>query len=90
MMNYQIPSHVVYRSIQDEVIILDTRAEGYLGLNHSAAAIWKAIASRGSSSDAVALLMSEYDVSQAQAEHDVRDFLNHLIEQGLIERGPAT
>lgn len=87
-MSYRVSEHVHARPMHDEVMILDTRTNQYLGLNGSGAVVWSILADGGSASDAVAELMMQFDVTREIAEADVTALLDQLLRLDLIT--PAT
>jgi hypothetical protein len=62
-MKYRVPNHIHHRVVQDEVVILDSRTDAYLGLNGTAAIVWNALARNGSEELALQALIDRYDVN---------------------------
>lgn len=83
-MIYRVPDHIHARSVHDEIVILDVRADRYLGLNGTAAVVWSVLGGGGSVADAVAELMARYDVTCEVAESDVAALLAELVQLGII------
>lgn len=83
-MSYRVPEHVRARSVQDEVMILDTRSGDYLGLNGTGAVIWTVLAGGGSGAAAVTELLTHYEVTRETAETDVAGLLEELLRLGLL------
>lgn len=83
-MKYRVPAHVHFRSIHDEVVILDTRTDTYLGLNDTAAAAWSVLSSGGSSETAIEELTTRFDVSPDVATSDVVALIRDLLDRELL------
>lgn len=85
-MKYHIPSHVHHRAVHDEVVILDSRNDAYLGLNGSAAVIWATIVEGSVAEEAITALVSRFDVGESEARRDVEALVAELEARSLIER----
>lgn len=58
---------------------------GMLKLNDSGAMLWKVLEQGGGKDALVDALTGEYNVSRQQAEADVEEFLNKLVQCGCIQ-----
>lgn len=83
-MIYRVPEHVHARPLQDEVMILDTRSNQYLGLNGTGAVVWSVLAGGGSTAAAVIELITHFEVPRETAEADVARLLGELLQLDLI------
>ncbi len=84
MTTYYIPAHVQARPVQDEIIILDTRTNRYLGLNGTGAVIWSELSGGGTVDGAVNAIVERFDVTPAAAVTDVARLVNELIDLELL------
>ncbi len=84
-MTFNVPGHVHFRQMHDEVVILDGRKERFLALNRTAAKIWGVLVEGGSTEDAVEALINEFDVKREAAQQDVNALLGKLLERQLLE-----
>ena len=81
----------VLRQVADTWVVLPLGSAsvnfiGMLKLNASGAMLWK-ILERGGGKDALMdALTGEYDVARQQAESDVEEFLDKLVQCGCIQR----
>lgn len=75
---------LVWQVIDDEVVVLDTRASEYLGLKGSGAMLWRALETSTSPEELVAALVSRYGIPAERAQSDVEAFLSTLGERGLL------
>jgi hypothetical protein len=77
-----------WRVVEDEIVALDVPAETYLGVNRSGSILWQALAKGATHEELTQLLVSEFGLPDADAEHDVAEFLSTLQAQGVLESGP--
>jgi hypothetical protein len=50
--------------------------------------VWRAIIDCGAAPDVEASLLATYDASPAVLSRDIREFIDSLIQGGLLETGP--
>ena len=79
---------VSWRTVGDEVIVLDGRSWSYLSVNESGERLWKLLAAGATESQLVGALVAEFDVDEARARDDVREFVDALRAQDLLEPAP--
>jgi hypothetical protein len=80
------PDDVTWRSVGDEVIVLDMRTWEYMGLNGSGATLWPALVEGATPEALGALLVETYGIDRGTAERDVDAFLASLTESELLAR----
>lgn len=88
-MRYGVPDHVLARTVHDEVMILDTRTDEYLGLNPTGAAVWDVLVDGRPVTDAVENLVQNFDVPRDTAENDVAALIENLQRLGVISPLPT-
>jgi hypothetical protein len=71
-----------------ETAILNLKNSVYYGLDPVGARVWQLIQEPITLAQLHDALRAEYDVEPAQLEADIRDLLEQLAEQGLIESAP--
>lgn len=76
---------VVWREVDGETIVLAVESSDYLGANESATLLWAALQRGTTRVELVDILVSEYDVSRAQAEADVHAFVDACHIRGFLE-----
>ena len=57
---------------------------GFVQLNETAAFLWKQLETPKSAEDLTTALLEEFDVSQDEAEKDVTEFLEQLIQENMV------
>jgi hypothetical protein len=79
-----VPPQVMSRMVGDETVLLDLASGLYFGLDGVGQRIWQAVADGKTLSDAVDIIVAEYDVDRDQATTDVLQFASTLLERGLL------
>lgn len=81
---------VMYRTVGDEAVLLNSKKQSYFGLDPVGARMWLVLNESGSIQAAFDSLLAEYNVSAPQLQKDLEAFIETLVEQGLVETCPAT
>jgi len=71
--------------LSGEVAILNLKNHAYCGLDPVGARIWQLIQEPTTFAALRDAMLTEYDVDKERLEHDLRDLLARLEQQGLIE-----
>jgi hypothetical protein len=66
---------LMWREVEDEVIVLDKRTWTYMGINGSGAVLWKKIAEGADAAVLVECLCRTYEIDEQTAARDVDAFL---------------
>jgi hypothetical protein len=82
------PEDVVWREVDDEVIVLDRRTWAYLSINDSGAALWPHVVEGTTKPALVRELVARFEVDEPTAADDVEAFVAKLREHDLL--APAT
>jgi hypothetical protein len=83
------PGATAWRDVGDSVVALDIDAGEYLDLNPTAAALWRRLADGTTVAALTDELRGSFDVGEAEAEADVRSFLDALRARGLVAGEPS-
>lgn len=75
---------LMWREVEDEVIVLDKRTWTYMGINGSGAVLWKGIAQGASVAQLVERLRAAYGIDEQAAVRDAGAFVEMLREHGLL------
>lgn len=81
---YKIASHIAWRRVEDEIVVLDLETSVYFSLNEVAARIWELIHQGKAVSETVRALTEEYAVDERAARKDASRFLEELKKEKLI------
>jgi hypothetical protein len=79
-----IPPQVMSRLVGEETVLLNLSSGIYFGVDGVAKRIWETISDGRSLGQAAAVIASEYEVDEAQAQADVIEFASELVERGLL------
>src|SRR5271169_803201 len=82
-------SDVMFRMVDDEIIMLNLKTELYLGCDAVGTRMWVALTGSDSIQAAYELLLTEFDVEAGELRRDLEEFVGKLLEQGLIEIKPG-
>lgn len=82
---------IVWREVDDQVIVLDKRNSSYLAINDSGALLWKRIAAGATRTELAAALQADYGLDPPTAVADVDRFVSKMREHGLLRgaEGPG-
>ncbi len=84
-LNFKIREDVVYRNVDDEMIIMDMVSGRYSGLNETGARIWTLLSEHNNIARVLDILKDEYAISNDSFSEDVKEFIQSLLDQKLIE-----
>jgi hypothetical protein len=79
-----ISENVLFTGIENEGVLLNTRTNKYFGLNEVAARFWDLIENR-SIREAYNIICSEFEINPRQLEQDLLEFVDLLVQHGLLE-----
>ena len=79
-----IPEQVIFREMGDEMVLLDLESGLYFGVDGVGQRIWETFAEGRNLEEAVAVVVAEYEVEEAQAQADVIAFVRDLVDRGLL------
>lgn len=71
--------------VGEEIIILNMETGDYLGLNLVGSSIWEQLETPQRISDIIEKLVVEFDVEYETCKRDTLDYLNKIMELGLLE-----
>jgi hypothetical protein len=84
-MKVQIGEDVVWREVDDQIVILDTAKNHYFGLGGAGSAMWRLLAECGSTEAALEGLKNEFDADPAQLRDDLDKLVKDLVDRGLLQ-----
>jgi len=76
---------VLVRQVGEESVLLDLKSERYLGLDDVSARFWQVLTTAESVQAACDVLAGEFDVEPARLRGDLNDFVQELLELGLVQ-----
>lgn len=85
-----VKSHKTLTShIDDEVVMMSSEKGMYYNLNPIGSRIWELLDTPQSLESLCAQLMEEYDVDEATCKQETEEFIQSLLERGLVESKTA-
>lgn len=82
---FDVASHIAWRRVEDEVVVLDLNTSIYYSLNETAARVWELLADRQSAAAASRRVAEEYGEDVRSVERDVAEFLEGLRRENLLQ-----
>lgn len=76
-------------SMDDEVVLYNGNAGTYQGLTGTGPVIWQSIQEPTSVRSLQRSIADRYDVDTDRSDREILEFLQHLADEGLIERVDA-
>ncbi len=76
---------VFAQEVDGEMVLLDIESENYFGLDEVGTAIWQAMQEYGTLQEVFNAMLEQYDVEEEVLERDLSDFVEKLLESGLVE-----
>jgi hypothetical protein len=74
------------RQVGDEAVLLNLKTEQYLGLDDVSSRIWQVLTTGGTVQAAYDTLLAEFDVDSERLRIDLEEFVQELLQFGLVER----
>lgn len=71
--------------IEGESVLLNLKSESYFGLDQVGTRMWNLLTASDSIQSAYEALLDEYDVGAERLRQDMRDLIEKLIANGLVE-----
>jgi hypothetical protein len=82
-----VSTDVMIRQVGNEAVLLDLKTERYLGLDDVSNRIWQVLTSGGTVQAAYDTLLAEFDVDAERLRSDLEEFVQQLLQFGLVEQG---
>jgi len=79
-----VPPQVMSRRVGDETVLLDLESGLYFGVDRVGQRIWELAGNGKTVGEIVDAIVGEFEVDRSQAEADVLDFAETLVERGLL------
>lgn len=76
---------VLDTEIDDQTVMMDIEQGSYFGLNKTATRIWAMLSEPTVIGELCDRLADEFDVPREQCEQQVGDFLENLLDRGLLQ-----
>jgi len=85
----KVSRELLYQRVRDETVILDLAGEQYYSLNAVGSYIWDLLGEDHTLAQIAQVIAREFDAPLAQAQDDLRVFVEQLVAAGLAEVEPS-
>ena len=82
-----ISEHALIQKVSDEMVILDAESGQYYTLNELATEILEQFTQGCNLGEVLAYICEQYDVSEQEAQADITEIVNTLIDKKLVTLG---
>lgn len=80
-----VASDVLSQEVNGETVLLNLNNDSFFGLDAIGTRIWQLICEFGDLDKVHAVMLEEFDVSDAQLRHDINQLIKKLVEAGLVK-----
>jgi Coenzyme PQQ synthesis protein D (PqqD) len=84
-MRVRVPADVLVQELPGESVLLNLKNERYFGLDDMGTCMWKSLIAAPNLAAAQEALLADYDVDAEQLRRELQQFLEQLVEHGLVE-----
>jgi len=81
----RIPAHVLFTTVDQDAVLLNTLTNKYYTLNEVGARFWNLHTEGKTLREAYQALLEEFEVESPQLEQDLLELVEHLHENNLVE-----
>ena len=85
MTRYRIVPDALSASLSDGAVLLNLYTKRYFSLNDTGSRIWSLLEQQACEEDIIETLVREYDVEKPEAARAVKQLLDDLVAERLIE-----
>lgn len=76
---------VFAQEVDGEMVLLDMESENYFGLDEVGTSIWQEMQEKETLKDVLDALLEQYEVESDMLENDLSNFVDKLVESGLVK-----
>jgi len=82
--NFTISKHIVVTELDGEAVLLDNSNGQYFGLNQVGNFVFNKIKAGLNTLEVIEAMSQHYAVDKQQAETDLQELLNHMVEKDIL------
>jgi hypothetical protein len=82
---YKVAPKVVWKRVDDEVVLIDPEKDSYSYLNCTGSDMWEMLMEGRERDEIAREIYSRYNITEEQASRDVESLLKKLLACGLLE-----
>jgi len=79
------PDHVMTAELDGETVLLSLADDSYYRMDEVSARMWRVMTSAPPLAEATEALLAEFDVERETLERDLREFVDQLVADRLVE-----
>ena len=87
MVTYHIPEHVVFTTVAEECVLLNTKSGEYYSLNPVGTRLFELLKSGSHREEVLQAMLADYEVGEAELAADLDKLVNELESSGLLSPG---
>ena len=87
---FNISESLIWREVNGELCVIELESGEYHILNDIAREIWEALEAKKNIDEIAALITDHFVIGIEEARKDITDFLNRLVQIGLISTNANT
>ncbi len=80
-----VPAHVLYTTVEQDAVLLNTRTNKYYSLNEVGARFWNLLAEGKTPREVYQALLGDFEVEAPRLEQDLLELVERLLKSGLVE-----
>lgn len=85
IMRYKVYRDVLWKKVDDEIVLVREESDGYAFLNETGVAVWECLVNSKSFDEIVAELSARYDIPAGTLRQDVEELIQDLVQSGFVE-----
>lgn len=82
---YVISSQIICTEVAGEMVLMDMSRDAVFGIGEIGLLIWNSLSNGTPYQDMVVAIAAEYEVDPSILEKDVQQFLQTLVDKGLLQ-----
>jgi hypothetical protein len=86
MMIYKVADDITWKDLKSGVVILHINSGDYFTLNETASQIWYGIVAGKEDTEIIRMIMDTFDVSEAEIVKDMKDTIDLLKSENVINK----
>jgi hypothetical protein len=84
-MKVRVSEDVIWRELDDKVVIIDSSTNQYFGLSGTGVQMWRLLAETGSTEAALEKIALDFDADPQQIQADLDALVTDLAGKGLLQ-----
>ena len=81
---YKLGQQVIYRKIDDDLIIINLRTDKIFSVNHTGAILFELLASQIELDQVKEMLINKFDVTPDELERELDSILESFTKEGIL------